>query len=325
MDLPKWTRRQLEALDRAPFGRLLVLGLLLGGLGMAVLYSSQGILVVAGLVVVGAVVLAWSSGPAVEWEPEAPLVPATPPYIEPFSMVDIPGGRFLMGSPETEEGRYDRELLHEVTVSAFRMMTTPATVSLYREIVAPEEDGSQEEDTHPVTKISWLDAVNFCNALSEREGLPACYEIDGDAVEWIRDAGGYRLPTEAEWEHACRAGTTTRFWSGDTDEDLDRVGWYLGNSGWKLHPVAQKPANPWGLHDMHGNVLEWCWDQWGDYDTNAPPDPRGADKGDGRVLRGGSFGFEPRGARSACRFSYWPTVRFVNVGFRCVRRPVRES
>ncbi|MCA9542479.1 MAG: formylglycine-generating enzyme family protein, partial [Myxococcales bacterium] len=129
----------------------------------------------------------------------------------------------------------------------------------------------------------------------------------------------YRLPTEAEWEYAARAGTTTRYWSGDTKADLARVGWYDKNSGGKTHPVAQMAANPWGLFDVHGNVREWCVDWLGNYPAEPQTDPLGAPRGEDRVVRGGSFGDSADGARSAGRVRWRPWFRDGHVGFRLAR------
>jgi len=129
---------------------------------------------------------------------------------------------------------------------------------------------------------------------------------------------GARLPTEAEWEYACRAGTTTSYHSGDSESDLARSGWYTGNSGSQTHPVGQKTANAWGLHDMHGNVWEWCADWKGDYPSGAVTDPTGPSSGSGRVLRGGSWSYDALSCRSALRSNLHPAFRFYNVGFRVV-------
>jgi len=123
-------------------------------------------------------------------------------------------------------------------------------------------------ENHPVAFITWYGAVSFCDWMSMKEGLPRAY----NHATWKCNnddpyaAKGYRLPTEAEWEYACRAGTTTRFNTGDSDSDLKRAGWYNRNSNSEIHPVAQKEPNAWGLYDMHGNVYEWCDDMYGDYD-----------------------------------------------------------
>ena len=120
--------------------------------------------------------------------------------------------------------------------------------------------------------------MRFCNALSEREELSLAYLLRDQTVDLVPDASGYRLPTEAEWEYACRAGTTTPYWSGVHEADLARIAWYSANANGTTHPVAGKPANPWGLHDMHGNVWEWCLDLYGPYPADPPTTPKSPPK-----------------------------------------------
>jgi len=139
--------------------------------------------------------------------------------------------------------------------------------------------------------------------------------------EWARDC---RLPTEAEWEYSCRAGTESRYWSGDDESDLARVGWYDESSGNRTHRVGEKEANPWGLYDVHGNVLEWCRDWYGPYVEGEQKDPEGPAAGDSKVLRGGSFAYSPRFLRSAFRNWFVPEVRGGDFGFRCVRLSGRQ-
>jgi len=205
-----------------------------------------------------------------------------------IKFVKIPAGTFLMGSPASEVGRFPEEgLVHRVHVPAFRMSAYPIT----------EAQFGRAKSSLPVTRVSWHDARAFCE------------RIDG------------RLPTEAEWEYACRAGTTTRFYAGGNEADLDRAGWYDANSGGRVHPVGQKKPNVFGLYDMHGNVWEWCEDDWhGNYkcaptDGNAWIDnPRGG----ARAVRGGSWFFDPPYCRSACRLGFDPDYRNDGIGFRVV-------
>jgi hypothetical protein len=155
----------------------------------------------------------------------------------------------------------------------------------------------------------------FCEVLTQRE----------------RDAGRlpegyvYTLPTEAQWEYACRAGTTTRFSFGDSDSDLGDYGWYGGNSGNQTHPVGEKLANPWGLYDMHGNVNEWCRDWSGNYSGGTITDPAGADSGSLRILRGGFFNDVAGLCRSASRSRSWPLLTLTYVGFRVALVPVSST
>jgi formylglycine-generating enzyme required for sulfatase activity len=150
----------------------------------------------------------------------------------------------------------------------------------------------------PVEWVSWDDAQEFCKKVSEKTGQSV------------------RLPSEAEWEYACRAGTTTQFCSGDADADLESVAWYDGTSGKKTHPVGQKAPNAWWLYDMHGNVKEWCADRYGDYRARAATDPQGPAEGADRVLRGGSWDSNPKFCRSAGRYESTPDNRYSRFGFR---------
>jgi formylglycine-generating enzyme required for sulfatase activity len=157
----------------------------------------------------------------------------------------------------------------------------------------------------PVETVSWDDATEFCKKASEKTS-----EKTSQAM---------RLPTEAEWEYACRAGTETTYNTGDSDADLDKAAWYGGNSKNTTHPVGQKTANAWGVHDMHGNVWEWCQDYWQEqYKPEAAVDPQGSPQGQYRVLRGGAWDIDPRYCRSAIRDWRSPGYRFILIGFRVV-------
>jgi formylglycine-generating enzyme required for sulfatase activity len=235
----------------------------------------------------------------------------------PENMVRINGGTFTMGSPSSESGRdIDEGPQHQVTVSSFFMGKYEVTQREYQAIIGTNPSNFRG-DNLPVENVSWYDAVEYCNRLSQREGLTPAYTISGTNVTWNRNANGYRLPTEAEWEYACRAGTTSEYNTGPSIRD--DTGWYSGNSGGRTHPVGEKPPNAWGLYDMHGNVWEWCWDWHGNYSTNAQTDPMGASSGSIRVLRGGWWGDAARGVRSAGRDFSTPSYRSEYVGFRVVR------
>jgi len=305
----------LERLDRMPLGRAGLIGGASGlVLGEAAVLGGWPALIGVGLVGVTAGLVGWRGEAVPFWEE---------PFEDLLDMVEIPGGTFLMGSPEGEEGRDDDEIQHQVTVSPFLMSRTTVPRAEYRELLGLEDAPGPGGDRHPVTAVSWFDAVGFCNRLSDRAGLEPCYEFDGQEVRWVRDTGGYRLPTEAEWEYAARAGTTTRWSFGDDESKLGKYAWYGGNSGREAHEVAKLEPNPWGLYDIHGNVWEWCWDIFGPYDEDASTDPRGVEASSPdavRVVRGGGFNDEPRFLRSAYRFSYRPGDRIVYLGFRCVRR-----
>ena len=324
----------LERLDYAPPGAMLVAGLGVGlALGLALFFSLALPWAAAAFValLVGGTLLG-RSGASIEVEsllddeePPADRFPEPPHRVTPRELwVDLEGGTFSMGSPDDEEGRYDHEgPVHEVTVSPFQMMRVPVTRGLYQEIVGEDPGWPEAEDSadRPVNNITWFQAVWFCNVLSEAEGLEPCYEeLPGDKVRWHRKRDGYRLPTEAEWEYACRAGTPTRFSFGDDEAELERYAWFDKNSEGQPRPVGQKEPNPWGLHDLHGNVWEWCWDWYGPYQQEGVVvDPAGPEEGDRSVLRGGSFWDVPRFVRSADRVGGRPGVSNGGIGFRCVR------
>ncbi len=321
-------------LDYLPAWAAMVLGVAVGGVA--------GVLAIGAHPVAGGVVfvvlvalaggLAWSGEPVAVFEgisddvePEPPE--PTEPYVIRPGWVAIPGGAFRMGSPEKEEGRYASEgPVHEVRLSPFEMMQHPVTRRLYVEIMGKDPGWPKgEADRRPVNKVNWFDAVELCNRRSENDGFDPCYRIRGKEVAWDRSAAGYRLPTEAEWECACRAGTASRWSFGDDQAELDRHAWYNRNSDNRPHPVGEKEPNPWGLHDMHGNVREWCWDWYGSYPEDPQQDPTGqVRRSSGRVLRGGSFFYSPRSLRSAFRDWYRPEFRDWGIGFRCVRSPRRQ-
>jgi len=221
-------------------------------------------------------------------------------------MVDIEGGTFSMGDDETG--------CMQVTLSPFKMDKFPVTQALYAQVMNKNPSGFQGED-RPVEKVSWFDAVEFCNALSEQCGLDKAYEIDGEKVKPIPVANGYRLPTESEWEYACRAGTTDSRYA-----DLAEIAWYDENSGGETHGVGQKQANGFGLYDMLGNVLEWCNDWYEKkYPSGAVVDPAGPKTGSRRVLRGGGWFNSAGGCRSAYRLNGAPGARSGDCGFRLAR------
>ena len=312
----------------------LVLGSALGlGLGAGALWGIGGFLG-AGVCLVVLGMVCWFARDAepvlVGFDTASESAPEhVPPLVEPLDMVELSSGTFWMGSPDTDAEAYEYERpQHEVTVSAFAISRYPITRKLYRVIcrTVPEAwKRDSADDRLPANSVSWFDAVVFCNALSEHVGLQPCYRVDGERVEWERSADGYRLPTEAEWEYACRAGTTSKWFFGDDPAALDRYAWFTANANNEVQPVGAKAPNPWGLHDMSGNVWEWCWDWFGDYHTEAVTDPLGPENGERRVLRGGSaWGVDPWYLRSASRNLFVPVLRIDDFGFRCVRRPRRQ-
>ena len=241
-----------------------------------------------------------------------------------MELVPIPAGSFMMGSPESEQGRDDDETRHKVVISKpFLIGKYEVTQKQWQQAMESNPSIDKEcGDGCPVEKVTWYDAVKFCNALSKIEGLTPAYRINATLVIWDREATGYRLPTEAEWEYACRAGTTTTYHSGDSEKDLHRAGWYNKNADNKTHPVGEKVPNAWGLYDMHGNVMEWCWDRFDktDYAPAEATDPIGSPSGAHRIIRGGGwyFGYA-RHCRSANRGEGNPDSRNSNLGLRVVR------
>jgi len=189
--------------------------------------------------------LAWSSEP-IAVEERAPRRDSEPVYTSRIvDLVPIPGGTFQMGSPESEEGRYESEgPLHPVTISPFACARHPVTRRLYSQIMETDPGWPEgETDDRPVNNVSWYEAVAFCNRLSEREGLTPCYRIVGRWVAWKSAADGYRLLTEAEWEYSCRAGSTTRWSFGNDEQNLNQHAWYVANSNGKASAVPAAP-NP---------------------------------------------------------------------------------
>jgi formylglycine-generating enzyme required for sulfatase activity len=251
----------------------------------------------------------------------------------------IKAGTFTMGSPVTELGRYTHETQHEVTLTRdFYMQSTEVTQADFEALIGYNpSDFSLCGDDCPVETVNWHEAAAYCNAQSLDAGHEECYVCTGSgtsvncspAAEYASpyDCPGYRLPTEAEWEYAARAGTTTGTYNGDPDVTdcsasavLEPIAWYCGNSGDKTHAVGGKLANAWGLYDMLGNVWEWTSDWYQtDLGSGAVTDPWGSMAGSLRVLRGGSWGYYARYARAAYRDRNLPDGRSHLIGFRPVR------
>jgi len=177
-----------------------------------------------------------------------------------------------------------------------------------------------------VEMVSWLDAVDFCNKLSVRERRRPCYVIEGDNVTVVA-GDGYRLPTEAEWEYACRAGSAGKYCFGDSESELGQYAWHLENSAYMTHPVGEKVRNGFGLYDIHGNVVEWCQDRYDeDYYARSPTDdPTGPPTGGLRVRRGGGWWTDAGLCRAASRDGGGPRDRYGGLGFRVAAVPVDAS
>ena len=228
-------------------------------------------------------------------------------------MVPIPGGTFMMGSPSGVGGA-DEQPQHQVTLPPFFMSATPITQAQYRAVTSRNPSHFKGED-RPVEQVSWEEAVDFCNALSRREGLQPAYDAQRTLLP---NSTGYRLPTEEQWEYACRAGNPGRWCFGDDEEKLSEYAWFGEGSSGETHPVALKTPNAWGLYDMHGNVWEWCCDWYGTHPDVPQMEPPGAPRGHRRVIRGGSVWGGADGCRSAFRSSNPPDFRFGPLGFRVV-------
>ncbi len=238
-----------------------------------------------------------------------------------LDMIWIRSGTFTMGSPEDELGRYDDETQHKVTLTqGYWLGKYEVTQAQYEAVMGTNPSVTQGDDL-PVQKVSWNDAMEFCATLTKIEKaagrLPFGYE--------------YTLPTEAQWEYACRAGTTTALNNGknlSSEEkcpEMDEVGWYVGNSDETTHPVGQKKPNAWGLYDMHGNVYEWCLDWYGeDEPASSVTDPTGPETGSSRMIRGGTWNEVATFCRSAFRNYVLPTASDSYIGFRVALAPTKD-
>jgi formylglycine-generating enzyme required for sulfatase activity len=239
------------------------------------------------------------------------------PAAAPFNMIRISGGSFFMGS---NEGAFrSNERVHEVTVNSFLIGETEVTQELYSAVMN-QTPSSFKGSNLPVESVTWFDAVRFCNALSELNGLSPAYTIEGEKVTWDRDSKGFRLPTEAEWEYAARGGQ-------DGGEILEKAGyaggsaagdisWYSGNSSRRAQPVKGKNPNQLGIYDMSGNVWEWCWDWYDNYPADPVFDPLGPEKGRNRVFRGGAWVTPVNQLRVSFRVGNPPDSKANSVGFR---------
>lgn len=254
----------------------------------------------------------------------------------PKSFVLVEGGTFQMGSPGTESWRSDDEIQHTVTVSDFYISQSELTQEEYEKVMGKNPSNFSGGDL-PVENISWLDAVSYCNFRSESEGRMPVYIIDGQNVSWDRSANGYRLPTEAEWEYACRAGTVTPF-NTETSISAEEANYYghypymiednyfsQGNLDTQPGEYRQTTVavnsfapNAFGLYNTHGNVGEWVWDYYGEYPKTEETDPAGPDSGTLRVYRGGGWNDFAKNMRSAYRATLAQDKGSFNIGMRLV-------
>lgn len=240
-------------------------------------------------------------------------------------MVLVTGGEFSMGSSTA----VDAAPVHRVAVTDFYMDRFEVTQDLYEKIMGHNPSRRKGKDC-PVERVRWLDAIKFCNARSAAEELKPCYDLATRACDF--EANGYRLPTEAEWEYACRAGNDGDYSFGNDAGKLESNAWFKGNTKRRARPVGEKPASPFGLHDMTGNVWEWCndWYQVDYYAQSPTTDPRGPGQGEKKVLRGGAFSSSAESCCSWTRYCDEPgfadaCVASDDCGFRCVRKASPES
>ncbi len=267
--------------------------------------------------------------------------------------VKVEGGEFMMGKADvqfvesTVDGKivtkkitedndaYDDETRHPVKVADFYIAKHEVTQALYEKVMeknpsyfSDKEDG----DKRPVEFVSWYDAVKFCNEYSKLSGLPQCYKIEGKKVSCDFSLGGYRLPTEAEWEYASKGGKFSSSYKFSGSPDIDSVAWHWENSDKETHLVGKKKANRLGLFDMSGNVSEWCFDKYSVYESekstqskkSAAPSIEGQDVNEYRIFRGGSWAEVDRNCRSSVRFCEDPSVFHNHLGFRLVKTAVAD-
>lgn len=281
-----------------------------------------------------------SAPPSSQAETETPS--GTPaPVPEDFILIE--GGTYEMGSPQDEAWRSEDETQHTVAISDFYISQYEVTQAEYQSVMN-ENPSSFSGGNLPVDSISWLDAIAYCNARSEAEGLTPAYTVEGDVVSWNREADGYRLPTEAEWEYACRAGTTTPF-NTETSISADESNYwgdypymiednYFSQGNLETRPgvyrqttveVSNFEPNGFGLYNMHGNVAEWVWDYYGEYSADVQTDPTGPESGTRHVYRGGGWNDFAKNLRCAYRAAAPAENSSASIGMRLVRNAVAGS
>lgn len=235
------------------------------------------------------------------------------------TMVLVPAGNYQMGDDNANYEPNERPA-RTVAINAFFISKTEVTQALYQSVIGANPSHNKG-DRRPVENVTWFEALEFCNALSRRDGYTEVYSDITGNLQADFSADGYRLPTEAEWEFACRGGTTTPYYTGSSKADLEKAGWYSGNANGTTHDVSDLEANTHGIHDMHGNVFEWCWDWFSAayYQQGENNNPRGPSGGEERVCRGGSYFVFEYGCRSSFRSMLTPQYKSRDIGIRLAR------
>ncbi len=251
-------------------------------------------------------------------------------FAQKVEMVQVQGGTFIMGNDYSIN--QDESPEHKVTLSDFMIGKYEITFEQFDRFCVSTgwekpEDAGMGRGKNPVMNVSWEAAVMYCNWLSKMEALEKCYTIQRDSLATVVlcnfEATGYRLPTEAEWEYAAKGGSQSNGYAFSGSNNPDEVAWYYGNSSGEPHGVGLKKANELGIHDMSGNVREWCWDLYSkDFYKKSPENnPTGPTEGVRRVYRGGGWNFKLDFLRMTAREYMGPSKAYGNIGFRIVRKP----